>query len=459
MHFLVLMALVASASPFQQVTALSIQLTERDIPAVLSLSVDYHPLSQAKLQNRNSSPTVQADTVLYEAMPLVNATVGTPPQAVKFAIDIQNVFVRILAPNTPSTRYNCSGNDYCPLMGYFDPGKSSTFKSIQPVDSVPVSVNGDDVVTFGGQRADSVPMVLYGDYPGECIAPRSSFPFLLVQQGLINSPSFSLWGDQSLSNQGHLLFGGVNEAMYEGPLQAFPFPGPNNDVSLPITGVVVENNGNSTRHSVADSTVALLSTRDIFTFLPNETVQQIYADLSITPVFEFNNSIGYVDCARLHSENRTVSLEFGNVTISVPWSALFQPVGNNSCEFTIVPYETYKPVGLLGSQVQLGIIFLQYMYLVVDYDNMFAAVAPLNLNPGPDHILEIGNGPRMPDADGRFPATITTYGGAYEPTPTTTTGSLPTTTTESSAWAGTYKPRPMDLILGVSLGQYLQYLI
>lgn len=287
------------------------------------------------------------------------------------------------------------------------------------------------------------------------ISPGSPFLYLMVDQGFINSPSFSLWTYGTPNSQGQLLFGGVNKAMYKGTLQAFPLSGPNNNVNMPIAAVVVESGDNSTagptttRHDLADSTTAVLSTIDIFTFLPNKTVQQIYADLDITPTFipSFNASMGIVDCARTQSENRTVSLVFGNATISVPWSELFIPFEDDTCEFTIVPYRpdlTYGP----GSELQIGATVLQYMYLAVDYDNMFAAVAPLNPNPGPDNILEIGNGTRIPDADGDFPATITPYGA---PTlTTTTTGSLPTSTTASKGQAVTFTPRAMDIILGVS---------
>lgn len=287
------------------------------------------------------------------------------------------------------------------------------------------------------------------------VAPGSPFLYLMVDQGFINSPSFSLWSNASQNNQGHLLFGGVNKAMYKGTLQAFPLSGPNNNVNVPIAAVVVDSGGSgtagstTTRHDLADSTTAVLSTIDIFTFLPNNTVQQIYSNLDITPTFipSFNASMGIVDCDRTHSENRTVSLVFGSATISVPWGDLFQPFEDNTCEFTIVPYRpdlTYGP----GSELQIGATFLQYMYLAVDYDNMFAAVAPLNPNPGPDNILEIGNGTRIPDADGDFPATITPYGA---PTPTTTTtGPLPTSTTASKAQAVTFTPGAMNIILGVS---------
>lgn len=249
-----------------------------------------------------------------------------------------------------------------------------------------------------------------------------------------------------------MLFGGVNNAMYKGSLQAFPFPGQisgrNGTVRLPLASIVVESSGNSTtrpatsRHDLADSPAAVLSTLDSHTFLPNNTAQKIYADLGITPTFVpgFYTSIPYVDCARQHSENHTISLLFGNVTISVPWSALVQSLGNNTCELAIYTYDPDLSFGP-GSQIQIGAIFVQYMYLVVDYENMFAAVAPLNPNPGSDNILEIGNGPRIPDADGNFPATITTY-KAYTPTPTTEVVST------SSSRAVAFKSKEMDLTFG-----------
>jgi hypothetical protein len=260
----------------------------------------------------------------------------------------------------------------------------------------------------------------------------------LVDQGLINSPSFSLWSDP-WQNKGILLFGGVIQGLYTGRLQAFPFPG-NGTVSLPVASVVVESSSKSTRHDI--DSPAVLSTVDSHTFLPNDTVQKIYADLGITQTFVpgFNSTIPYVDCTRQHSENHTISLLFGNVTIETPWSALVQSLGNNTCELAIYSYEPWRDVGP-GNQIQIGAIFLQYMYLVVDYENMLAAVAPPNHSPGWDKILEIGNGTRIPDADGNFPATITTY-GAFTPTPTQEVLST------SSSRAVAIKPQEKSLTSG-----------
>lgn len=448
------MALTASAPAFGQVAALSIQLTEREIPAVVSVPLEYRPVS--------------GEFITQATTPLINVSVGTPAQVVRVAVDLQRSSNSILVPDIPKwypiyKGYNCSADDYSTLMGYFDPDKSSTFKNI----SDPYGPTGSDSMLVGGQRVDNVSMSLFTIAPDTCkcfkidnqgrnslfinyldsslgVGQRLSFPFTLVNQGLINSPSFSLWSDTSQDDKGYLLFGGVNKAMYTGALQAFPFPGQiqglNGTVSLPVASVVVESSGNSTRHDL--DLPAVLSTADSHSFLPNNTVQKIYANLGITPTWvqDFNTTIPYVDCGRQHSENHTISLLFGNATIEVPWSALIQSLGNNTCELAIYTYEPVDEVGP-GSQIQIGAIFLRYMYLVVDYENMFAAVAPLNPKPGPDHILEIGNGPRIPDADGNFPATITTYGA---PTPTPTKEAVST----SSSRAVAIKPKEKSLTSG-----------
>jgi hypothetical protein len=119
-----------------------------------------------------------------------------------------------------------------------------------------------------------------------------------------------------------------------------------------------------------------------------------------------NVSLGALNCSRQHTENHTISLVFGNATISAPWSDFFEPWNDdNRCLFNIQPRDNHY----LSSEYagQIGFKFIQHMYLAVDYDNFFVGVAPLNHNPGPDHILEIGSGPKLPDAVGDFPATIT----------------------------------------------------
>ena len=173
------------------------------------------------------------------------------------------------------------------------------------------------------------------------------------------------------------------------------------------------------------STPLVLSSQYIDTFLPYNAVMQMYADYNISWVHMDgeNASFGALECSRQYTENHTISLVFGNATISAPWSEFFQTwTDTGLCLFHIQPstHVYYYPSSYAG---QIGTIFLQRMYLALDYDSRFVAVAALNENPGSDNILEIGNGPKIPDAVGAFPASIV----PYTPTPTPTVASSTST--------------------------------
>lgn len=109
--------------------------------------------------------------------PFVSASVGTPPQPIGLAVDLQDGFIAFLVPNTTncvplskitSAVYNCAADDYCATMGYFCPATSSTMKSIQPSKSDPEGPVNADVVTVGSQRVEGVHMWLNDISPGGC---------------------------------------------------------------------------------------------------------------------------------------------------------------------------------------------------------------------------------------------------------------------------------------------------
>lgn len=115
--------------------------------------------------------------IMQETTPFVRLSVGTPPQPIGLAVDLQDAFIAFLVPNTTncvplskatSAQYNCAADDYCALMGYFCPAASSTMKSIQPSKSDPEGPVNADVVTVGSQRVDGVHMWLNDIYPGDC---------------------------------------------------------------------------------------------------------------------------------------------------------------------------------------------------------------------------------------------------------------------------------------------------
>lgn len=232
-----------------------------------------------------------------------------------------------------------------------------------------------------------------------------------MDRGLIRSPSFSVWGNITPNGTGGLIFGGVNTAKYHGPLQAFSFK--DDTVTIPMSEFRVQTDAYTPSNYTFSSTPFVLSTRYAGTYLPYDAVQQMYKHYNISwlPIEGINAYSGTLECSRQYTENHTISLVFGNATISAPWSEFFAPgLLDGFCYFSIQPstHENYA---------QIGNIFVQRMYLALDYDNRFVGVAAMNENPGPDSILEIGIGPKIPDAVGDFPSSIV----PYSPRPTVAT--------------------------------------
>jgi hypothetical protein len=264
----------------------------------------------------------------------------------------------------------------------------------------------------------------------------------LVDYGVIKSPSYSIWCDDPQTGQGSILFGGVNSAKYHGPLQAFSFD-PASSLAIPLKELTVQLGvdgstalGNiSTRKtfSMPDKPLRLqtwIGDNEAmgFSFLPADIANQTYSFLSISgpdsdPISQ--EYLGYVPCVRKNNENHTVSLTFGNMTVTYPWKELIVDVQwhegigqvKDFCYFAIGRgQETYDygyipgGPGVISDYAGiLGTALMRRLYIAVDYDNNLIGVAPLNENPGPDNILEIGTGTELPDAVGNFPATNTPY--------------------------------------------------
>lgn len=260
---------------------------------------------------------------------------------------------------------------------------------------------------------------------------NTSLPYMLVDRGLIRSPSFSIWNSVSRSGQGAkagVLFGGVNKAKYHGPLQAYPSEKADYRVNIPLSGLSVRTDSNvSTSYSFGSARPFQLSNTLAITTLPNDTVKALYKDLDISWRGYGDGQFGVLDCSRQYTENRTISLSFRNTTISVPWGDFFTPYGSKSepelCNFDIWPVDPEAENPSYAGRLGYG--FTQHMYIAVDYNSNFIGVAPLNENPGPDQILEIGDGPKIPDAVGDFPSSIVPY------SPVTTTATRPSTSTST----------------------------
>lgn len=246
----------------------------------------------------------------------------------------------------------------------------------------------------------------------------------MADQGLLKSPSFSIWSNITENRHGGLLFGGVNSAKYRGSLQAYP-PGEDQEVSIPLEKFQVRSGSDTTKEYEISSKPCLLGSVQTRTYLPNDTVQQMYKDCNISWI-GFKGSepeFGTLDCDRKNAENDTVSLVFGDAIISAPWSDLIMPwTSPDVCLFNIQPSsEGFFDHNIYGRHN--GTIFTHRMYIAVNYKGRFVGVATMNQHPGPDHIVEIDDGMKLPDAVEHSSSSVPAHtGGATAATTSTSTG-------------------------------------
>jgi hypothetical protein len=234
----------------------------------------------------------------------------------------------------------------------------------------------------------------------------------LVRQKLITSSSFSVWNTPETNDAG-IIFGGINTAKYHRHLHCFPMhlrpSGLGPRVILPVSGVEVQfENGTSEEDRRLNYgfpegpfRVRTADKRNTVTSVPRDAVMQLYADLDIEWDSFYSRTL--IPCAR-RTEDHILTFTIGNTTISTPWAAFisdadFSSDSSDMCSFDIHPMDEDNSDNLTG---ELGMNVIQNLYLVVDHDTEMACVAPLNPNPGPDEILEIGTGLHVPDAVGSF---------------------------------------------------------
>ena len=233
-----------------------------------------------------------------------------------------------------------------------------------------------------------------------------SFYFLhqMVDQGLINCSSYSLWlGADSLTfrdissagisvqddNVGKLLLGAVDPSLYTGDLIKFKniaFYNASFETYsygypiIPLTGVNVISNTSRTVN-LTDSTFlepVLLDSRYTYNYLPLTLVTELAIQTNAYYVQELSS--WYVDCS-LGNIGAHVSFSFGNLHISIPLidlmgnsftsatgRTLYFSGGNEACVLKVRP--SYR----VGFSV-LGGPFLRNIYMAADLEDNSVAIA------------------------------------------------------------------------------------
>lgn len=283
----------------------------------------------------------------------------------------------------------------CP-MGSFDESQSTTYNSMDKPFALYYGVEGyytyakgtwaKEDITWGGVVVNQLQFGLATDqdigqgiigisYNGtEGFRNKSdeytNFPMALKEQGLVGKNAYSLYLNSTEADAGTILFGGIDEAKFEGELTLFDT-------------VHVDDGGRTT-----DETVAFFVNLDGIT-QNNETLVSashpglldsgstlLYAPAeiynSVAPKYGTYNTTagGYITQCSTPGED--FHFRFGNLTIDVPFKQLLYNISDSDSLFTNDKGEEMCLFTLLSSSENvwiLGDVFLRSAYIYYDLDD------------------------------------------------------------------------------------------
>ncbi|KAK3357671.1 aspartic peptidase domain-containing protein [Lasiosphaeria hispida] len=409
-------ALAIVASILSTTEALAVK-PRQDGPRVVGLQTERrrvsNPLLSDRIRRRGSiTATLDNEETLY----FINVTVGTPPSTMRLHIDTGSSDLWV---NTPGSQLCEQRSLPCQFGGTYAANRSSTYEYVSSVFNISYvdgsGASGDyvsDTVTVGGQKLDRLQFGIgYSSTNPQGIlgigytinevqvnragrAPYNNMPAQMVANGLIQSNAYSLWLNDLDANTGSILFGGIDEDRFTGPLQTLPIQseqGAFAEFLITLTGVSV---GGTTVADRSNTALAvLLDSGSSLTYLPDTMVQSIYNELGVQ--YDADNGVGYVPCS-LAQNTTTFRFTFSEPAIEIDMNemvldlitssgrrATFQN-GVTACMFGIAP------VGQ-GTSV-LGDTFLRSAYVVYDLANNEISLAQTRFNATTSNVKEISTG-------------------------------------------------------------------
>ncbi|KAG6082612.1 hypothetical protein E4U30_003961 [Claviceps sp. LM220 group G6] len=381
------------------------------------LSVSQQPqLQQQQQQQRQdaqlrviSLPIHRSEASLY----YLNASLGTPPQNVRLHLDTGSSDLWV---NTPKSSL-CSKKQRCSESETYSANSSSTYHYIASTFNISYvdgsGSTGDyatDVLRFAGQtvsdlqfgigyKSSSPQNVLGIGYPANevqvLLNSENTYPNLpakLRAQGLTSSNSYSLWLNDIESDEGSILFGGVDTSRFKGNLVGVPIQKIGDtyrQFTVTMTGLDVGSEAVASNAALG----VLLDTGSSLTYLPDTITAEIYR--LVNAVYLESEAAAVIPCSQ---ENLTMTFRFSSpAAITVPLSELIfsledpsaksgssKDSGNDTCIFGIMPAGNSVPI--------LGDTFLRSAYVVYDMDNNEIALANARYDATKSDVLEIKSG-------------------------------------------------------------------
>jgi Eukaryotic aspartyl protease len=220
----------------------------------------------------------------------------------------------------------------------------------------------------------------------------------LVTQGLINVKTYSLWLDDQGSNTGSILFGGIDQAKFQGQLKVIniqkdPKLGVYREFLVTMTALSITRQDSTVTSVSGTSLNIVLDSGTSVTYLPSAVVNNLIKALS---AFDdtANTGLIYVDCNLLTTQSKSyMTFTFGSVEIRVPIQEMVYSIPKappkspfaSTCHFGIL-------AGSPGGPYAFGDTFLRSAYVVYDLDHNQIGLAQTNFRATSSNIYEIPKG-------------------------------------------------------------------
>lgn len=217
-------------------------------------------------------------------------------------------------------------------------------------------------------------------------SPYPNFPQAMKNQGLIQTPVYSLWLNSASASAGSILFGGIDKSKFKGKLTTFKVrseQGQYRQFLLEIKSVSFAGK------KIPGSYLAVVDSGYTGSSFPLSLAQSIWAAAGIHDT-QIDQATGYpmVDCNFGNSLSVPfMDFDFGSAKFRVSLSELLISTAPGQCLLGIAAAsggDSYQPL--------LGITFLRSVYAVFDLYNNEISLAQANFNPGSSRIIEIDTG-------------------------------------------------------------------
>ncbi|MCJ1377800.1 hypothetical protein MMC17_000896 [Xylographa soralifera] len=350
-----------------------------------------------------------------------NVTIGDPPQSIAMQIDTGSADFWV---NTPSSSL-CNG----------------TFTNPAAVGAV-----GCAFGTYSANQSSSSHYLSSNFIVGYAY---NNTVLQMVSQGLIQSPTYSLWLNDVYASQGSLMFGGIDTSRYQGQLQLLPLVpsdarGVVDQLYVNLTSMSLSMGGSNlslTSNTAAFPSRALLDTGTPIITVPSDIYNTVVQALQL--ITAPGLPVALCDCG-LANSSATINFGFAVVSISVPMRSLVStPTVIDLALFAKAPPGSLPPGACIFAMaslasaggfanILLGDSLLREAYVVYDLGNKQVAMAPTNFNLSASNVIEI------PPAPGDVAAALQSAGvsvagpSTASATPSSTSSTAPTATQTKS---------------------------